>query len=131
MDLVNSTDVVNLVIGLAVLAFILYRQMQVRPVKAGPGNGPIGDQLPSALAAIPQSKSHALAILDMVTLNGDRHGDNVGSGQRCGDCAKSKSRASDVVEFGDGTGDHDFGRDSGGCGAIFGAIHIRPDDRPD
>jgi hypothetical protein len=34
VDLVNSTTVVNLVIGLAVLGFILYRQMQVRPVKA-------------------------------------------------------------------------------------------------
>jgi len=33
VDLVNSTDAVNLVIGLAVLVFILYRQMQVRSVK--------------------------------------------------------------------------------------------------
>jgi len=31
---VSQTDVVNLVIGLAVLALILYRQMQVRPVRA-------------------------------------------------------------------------------------------------
>jgi hypothetical protein len=31
---VSQTDVVNLIIGLAVLAFILYRQMQARPVKA-------------------------------------------------------------------------------------------------
>jgi hypothetical protein len=31
---VSQTDVVNLVIGLAVLALILYRQMQARPVKA-------------------------------------------------------------------------------------------------
>jgi hypothetical protein len=31
---VSSTDVVNLVIGIAVLALILYRQMQVRPVRA-------------------------------------------------------------------------------------------------
>ena len=30
----NATDVVNLLIGLAVLAFILVRQMQVRPVRA-------------------------------------------------------------------------------------------------
>jgi hypothetical protein len=35
VDLVNSSTAVNLVIGLAVLAFILYRQMQVRPVRAG------------------------------------------------------------------------------------------------
>jgi hypothetical protein len=33
VDVVNSTTAVNLVIGLAVLAFILYRQMQKRPVK--------------------------------------------------------------------------------------------------
>jgi hypothetical protein len=31
---VSQTDVVNLLIGLAVLALILYRQMQARPVKA-------------------------------------------------------------------------------------------------
>jgi hypothetical protein len=31
---VNASDVVNLLIGLAVLAFILVRQMQVRPVRA-------------------------------------------------------------------------------------------------
>jgi len=31
---VSQTDVVNLVIGLAVLALILYRQMQTRPVRA-------------------------------------------------------------------------------------------------
>jgi hypothetical protein len=35
VELVNSTTAVNLVIGLAVLGLILYRQMQVRPVKAG------------------------------------------------------------------------------------------------
>ena len=30
----SSTDAINLVIGIAVLALILYRQMQVRPVRA-------------------------------------------------------------------------------------------------
>jgi hypothetical protein len=34
VDSVNSTTAVYLVIGLAVLGLILYRQMQVRPVKA-------------------------------------------------------------------------------------------------
>jgi hypothetical protein len=34
VGVVNSTDVVNLLIGLAVLALILVRQMQVRPVRA-------------------------------------------------------------------------------------------------
>jgi hypothetical protein len=34
VGVVNSSDVVNLLIGLAVLAFILVRQMQVRPVRA-------------------------------------------------------------------------------------------------
>jgi hypothetical protein len=32
---VSETDVVNLLIGLAVLALILYRQMQARPLRAG------------------------------------------------------------------------------------------------
>ena len=34
MEAVNATDAVNLLIGLAVLALILVRQMQVRPVRA-------------------------------------------------------------------------------------------------